>query len=238
MLLIFFDEVKTQPHYPIYHIGGFGIDEAHLAEIEAAIAGIAHDVFGTTQLSQKSELHMQQIYARSGEFGTMTNFDDRVHMIERFLRILSRPEILLIDVQIDSSHPKASVRPAEIAFMFFCERADDLAKSGQKVGMLIGDRESDQIAERSSVSLSEYRTSSTEFVYGRKLTHLFESVHFTHSHLSRFLQLADAHTWIRQFINNNRKSSNPKHQAIMDLFQLPEIDLFPARYKRWPSKNA
>ncbi len=47
MLLIFFDEVKTQPHYPIYHIGGFGIDEAHLTEIEADIAAIAQDVFGT-----------------------------------------------------------------------------------------------------------------------------------------------------------------------------------------------
>jgi len=237
MLLIFFDEVKTQPHYPIYHLGGFGIDEAHLEEIEAAIASIAQDVFGTTRLSQKTELHMQQIYARSGSFGTMNNFDDRVSIIERFLSILSRPEVLLIDVQIDSSHPKASVRPAEIAFMFFCERADALAESHKKLGMLIGDRESDPIAERSSVSLSEYRTTSTEFAYGRKLAHLFESVHFTHSHLSRFLQLADAHTWIRQFINNNRKSGNPRHQAIMDLFKLPEIDLFPAKHKRWPSRH-
>ena len=80
--------------------------------------------------------------------------------------------------------------------------------------------------------------SSTEFIYGRMLTHLFESVRFTHSHLSRLLQLADAHTWVRQFINNNRKSNNPRHQAIMELLQLPEIDLFPARYKRWPSKYA
>jgi len=239
MLLIFFDEVKTQPHYPIYHIGGVCIDEPHLVEIEAEIAAIAQDVFGTTRLSKKTELHMQQIYARSGEFGTMNNFEDRVRIIERFMRILSRPEVKLIDVQIDSLHPKASARPAEIAFMFFCERADQYAASEDKLAMLIGDRESDKIAERSSVSLSNYRIFGTEFQFGRKkITNLFESVHFTHSHLSRFLQLADAYTWIRQFVGNNSNSENARHRAILDLLKVEENKMYAAKYKHWPTKNA
>lgn len=238
MLLIFFDEVKTQPHYLFYHIAGFAIDEAYLTDVEKEIAAIAQDVFGTTRLSKTTELHMQQIYGRSGVFGTMTNFEDRVRMIGRMMRILARPEVQLIDVRIDASHYKAAARPAEIAFMFFCERANDLAKSHQKMGMLIGDRESDKIAERSSMSLSAYRATSTEFPFGHQLTHLFESVHFTHSHLSRFLQLADAYAWIRQFVKNNLESNNPRHRAILDLLQLPENNMFPARYKHWPTKHA
>lgn len=34
MLLIFFDEVKTQPDYPFYHIRGICIDEEHITLIE------------------------------------------------------------------------------------------------------------------------------------------------------------------------------------------------------------
>lgn len=66
-------------------------------------------------------------------------------------------------------------------------------KAKKTTGILIGDRESDSNSERFSTSLSQYGAKGTDYQYGGEITNLFESVHFTHSHLSRFSQLAEVY---------------------------------------------
>jgi len=61
-----------------------------------------------------------------------------------------------------------------------------------------------------------------------------DSVHFTHSHLSRFLQLADVYVWLVQFRHRNRTSDNPRHKAVLDLMAREHVDLFPSKHKEWP----
>ncbi len=150
------------------------------------------------------------------------------------MQILSMPQLQLIDIQINVAKLWENQIPDEVAFMFFCERANDLCKADSCLGMLIGDRESDGVAERYAVSLSDYRESGTDFAFGRDILNLVDSVHSTHSHLSRFLQLADIYTWLLQFRNRNSGSDNFRHRAIFDIWARDEITILPSKYKEWP----
>jgi hypothetical protein len=84
-----------------------------------------------------------------------------------------------------------------MAFMFLVERVDLYLRDQKSPGMLIGDRENETIAGKFAEKLSRYRTDGTEFEFGTQLERLLDTVHFTHSHHSRMLQLADLHTWLR-----------------------------------------
>ena len=121
------------------------------------------------------------------------------------MAILSLETVRLIKIQINCTNLYGSQDPAEIAFMFLCERANDLVLANNGLGMLIGDRENDQVADRFAKTLSGYRASGTEFAFGRDIHNLVDSVHFSHSHLSRLLQLADVYTWLLQFRNRNKR---------------------------------
>lgn len=234
MKLVFFDEAKSDTTYLHYHIGAVCIDEEHLATVETRIAAIAAAAFGTSELSVATELHAAEIYHRKKNFKDWTDFSKRIDIIVQFARILSGEEVRLIDVQINCSSLCATQVPEEIAFMFLCERANDLVKANKSLGMLIGDRESDHLAARFSTTLSGYRANGTSFAFGQDIHNLVDSVHFTHSHLSRFLQLADVYTWLLQFKNRNRKSENERHLALLKCLQQDGIDLSPSKYKEWP----
>lgn len=234
MKLIFFDESKNDGNYPHYHIGGVCIDEAHLRQVEERISAVATKAFGSAELVRGTELHAAEIYHRKKHFKDWNDFDARIMLIDEMMKILSSEEAMLINVQINAEKLWGSQSPEEIAFMFFCERSNDLCRAHGNLGMLIGDRESDRVAERYAISLSGYRASGTNFEYGRNIKNLVDSVHFTHSHLSRFLQLADVYTWLLQFRNRNKASENLRHRAVLNIFTKPEIDLGPSKHKEWP----
>lgn len=234
MKLIFFDEAKNDDGYPHYHIGGVGIDEEHLAEVEACINEVVEEAFGHSRLESSNELHAAEIYHRKKNFKGWSDFEQRIALIEKLMQILSMPELELINIQVNVDKLWQSQVPDEVAFMFFCERANDLCKAQRCLGMLIGDRESDRVAERYAGSLSGYRAGGTDFAFGRDIHNLVDSVHFTHSHLSRFLQIADIYTWLLQFHNRNRDSDHFRHQAIFDIWARAEITLYPSKYKEWP----
>jgi len=234
MKLIFFDEAKNDSKYPHYHIGGVCIDEEHLGTIEARINSVAEKAFGHAALVRGTELHAAEIYHRKQHFKDWNDFDSRINLLYEMMQILTLPEVLLIDVQINAAKLWQNQLPDEVAFMFFCERANDLCKAKNCLGMLIGDRESDRVAERYAVSLSGYRAAGTNFEFGRNIENLVDSVHFTHSHLSRFLQLADVYTWLLQFSNRNGHSVNIRHRAVFDIWARDDVSLAPSKYKEWP----
>ena len=158
-------------------------------------------------------------------------------MLETLIQILSSEKLLRIDIQINCNLLNTNQKPGEIAFMYLCERANDLVKSKKSLGMLIGDRENDRVSEHFSTSLSAYRANRTDFAFGREIHNLVDSVHFTHSHLSRYLQLADIYAWLLQFINCNKDSDNHRHKAIFNILRKEEINLFASKYKEWPKEH-
>lgn len=234
MHLIFFDESKNDDNYPSYHIGGIVIDDIHLLQVEKRINEAAKEIFGNSRLTRETEFHAVEVFHRKGNFKKWNEFDARLDVLRRLIGILNLECIDLIDIKINDNRLHSSQSPEQIAFMFLCERANDLMKTKKSLGMLIGDRENDKSAAKYAGSLSDYKARGTGFEFGREITHLVDSVHFTQSHLSRFLQLADVYTWLLQFKSRNRRSKNQRHMALFDLLRRDDVDLFPAKYKTWP----
>ena len=234
MHLVFFDESKDGPDYRHYHIGGIGIAEADLAAVERLVNGISEKAFGSVELTRETELHAVDIYHRKGNFKHWADVGERLALLSGFADILSLDLVRLIDIHINCDNLHLGQSAGEIAFMFLCERANDLVKSERSLGMLIGDRENDRLSDRYARTLSNYRVRGTDFAYGRDIDNLVDSVHFSHSHLSRFLQLADVYTWFLQFRNRNQGSKDRQHQAVLDLLARENVDLFPSKYKVWP----
>lgn len=237
MKLIFFDESKNDPDYPHYHLAAVGIDDSSLLAIEAELQALAVEAFGTAELSRSTEFHAAEIYHRKRSFANW-DFARRVGLIVKFAEILSREEVALIDVQINCDLLLEGQSAEDIAFMFLCERSNDWVKHEGSIGMLIGDRESDRHADRYATSLSTYRARGTDFAFGREIRNLVDSAHFTHSHLSRFLQLADVHVWLRQFIERNGSSTDRRHRSVFDMLNRESVNLFPTKYKEWPKDRS
>jgi len=236
MRLIFFDESKNDTEYLSYHIGGISIEDKWLLEVEAQVSAIADDVFGSSRLIQETEFHAAEIFHRKKNFKSWHDFESRIDVLRRLVDILNLEYVDLIDIKVNCGLLSASQSPEHLAFMFLCERANDLMKRREALGMLIGDRENDQSAAKHAGSLSDYKARGTDFAFGREITHLVDSVHFTQSHLSRFLQLADVYAWLLQFQVRNRGSDNPRHLAVLEILRRDEVNLFPAKYKEWPGR--
>lgn len=235
MQLIFFDEAKDDHDYDAYHIGGVCIDEADLSSVEAQINRLAELSFGSSILDRGTEFHAAEIFHRKAHFKSWGDFGKRIDILKEFVSILSLEEVSLIDIQINRAKLYESQSPSEIAFMFLCERSNQLMQARKKMGMLIGDRDTDSSAAKCATSLSSYRVNGTGFQYGQQITNLVDSVHFTHSHLSRFLQLADVYTWLKQFRHRNKGSSNERHLALFQILRAEGVDLSPSKYKEWPT---
>ena len=236
MHLVFFDESKNDTTHPSYHIGAVVVASDHLLALEGEVNEIANDVFGHTRLGHGSEFHAAEIFHRSKAFKSWNDFDRRLDVLFRLLKVVSSVNVGRIDIQINCDLLVAGQSAEDIAFMFLCERSNDLMRSRQSLGMLIGDRENDKSAARFAGALSGYKASGTDFAFGREISHLVDSVHFTQSHLSRFLQLADVYTWVLQFKVRNASSSNKRHQAMFNVLRRREIDLGPSKYKQWPAR--
>lgn len=237
MHLIFFDESKNDNTYQSYHIGGIVIEDSHLLEVEALVNAIATDAFGDSRLTNATEFHAAEIFHRKKNFKDWTDFGNRVDLLRRLVEILSLDCVDLIDIQINCDLLSANQNAEDIAFMFLCERANDFMRAKKSLGMLIGDREDDKSSAKHAGSLSEYKAGGTDFAYGREITNLVDSVHFTQSHLSRFLQLADIYVWVMQFYARNRMSSNPHHLTVFKMLRAEGINLSPSKYKEWPKRQ-
>jgi len=136
--LIFFDEAKDDPDYLHYHVGGVCIDEKDLAEVEKAVSAIAAKAFGTADLTRDTELHAAEIFHRKKNFKDWTDFEKRIRLLGDVVEILSREDVQLINIQVNCQRLRGAQTADEIAFMFLCERANDLARSQKSLGMLIG----------------------------------------------------------------------------------------------------
>jgi hypothetical protein len=234
MKLIYFDEVKDEENHPHYHLGAVCLDEGVVGNIEQRIQALARSAFGTSALSGDTEFHAKDIFHRKKNFKEWADFERRLTLLGGFIDILSLDEVQLIDIQVNCKLLRSGQSAEEIAFMFLCERANDLVRAQQSLGMLIGDRESDHLAARFATSLSAYRASGTDFAFGRKIRNLVDSVHFTQSHLSRLLQLADLYVWLLQFQLRNRNSDALCHRAVIGLLKREHVNLYPKKYKEWP----
>ena len=96
---------------------------------------------------------------------------------------------------------------------------------------LIGDRENETVPGKFAEKLSHYRTDVTQ--YEQQLERLLDTVHFTHSHHSRMLQLADLQAWLRQLREAGNQGKWHCNQVLEHVSTIDDC-LFAHRYKEWP----
>lgn len=126
---------------------------------------------------------------------------------------------------------------ADKAFLFFVERVDLLMQDNKSVGLLIGDHENAKETNIAAEDLSAYRTYGTPYTFGREITNLIDTVHFSYSHLSRMLQLADAYVWALQLCATTTTATGRREE--MAEFVRKETNLLQVhRCKWWPSQDS
>ncbi|WP_404980123.1 DUF3800 domain-containing protein [Caulobacter sp. BE264] len=82
---------------------------------------------------------------------------------------------------------------------------------------------------------SRYRANgTTPWDYGAPIPSFIDAVHFAHSHHSRILQLADVFLFFSSLGWPGKKDNWMRKSAAK---ACAELDLFPHRYKEWPSSN-
>lgn len=234
MHLLYFDEVKYQEGVqPYYRLGGLMMDESLIPQLEDEVNSLAKECFGTTQLSPETEFHAKHLFHKKGHFKSWEP-EKRIDVLCRLTKIADRHDDLYkIIVTIDPSKMVAKTNIEHKAFMFLVEKFQSkLAEIGSR-GMMIGDHEQSMVSP-STYNLSRFRENGTDFQFGKKIDRLMDTVHFTHSHHSRLLQLADAYLYAIQMSSGGAKNSWSRTKYIEFIKNETRI-LSPHKYKDWPT---
>lgn len=239
MLISYFDEVKQDPtKQPFYWLAAITIPATIVRDLELQVAVLSKECFGRAELSRETEFHATDIYNRTKLFKAWSSIDKRLAVLKRLLKIVDRPgEIFKTYVRIDPSRMVKQEGVESWAFMFLVEKLNDLLSAEKQIGLLIGDYESESVTNLAAVQLSTYRADATPYFFGREITQLVDTVHFTRSHLSRMLQLADAYAWVTQFARNGNHREYPGSDLMGFLREDTQL-LSPSKYKEWPTANS
>lgn len=235
MHLVYFDESKPDKGLKKFIFGAVCISDERLEEVENQVSEIAIEALGGPVMRKENELHAADIYHRKANFKKFPDPIIRERVLIDIAKLLSQSHIRLIKIVVNVENLREDEDASELAFMFLCERVSELMKSLKSTALLIGDRENDRESQRFAYDLSGHRIHGTTLQFGRSIDHIADSAHFTHSHLSRFLQLADCYTWLVQFLYRNDANNEERHTSLLRALRADEIDLFPAKYKEWPS---
>ncbi len=129
---------------------------------------------------------------------------------------------------IDTSKIYNPDQAPEFAFAHFVERVQMCV--WDRPCVLICDQDDEQ-ARNMVRDFFKYRAKGTPWAHGIELKTVVDTVHFSRSHHSRLIQLADAFAWLTVQRCGLRKGDMSKlvDEAING------INLFPNRYKYWPN---
>ena len=243
MRLVYFDEVKHhQGRQPYYWLAGLIVDAETVKRVDTELAALSNTVFGTPTLERRTEFHAVEIYGRRGIFSgsAWTEWAPRIDLFKKLIEVIDRhDEIGKVVVRLNPDLMVAHVdneQLAKTAFMYFLERVQMFLGPKEELGLLIGDRENDNVSRIAAEALSRYRDQGTHYAYGTSLKWLIDTVHFTDSHLSRMLQMADLFVWLEQMAS--RPASNPGSAELRRFLREETQILSPHRYKYWPTENS
>ena len=205
--LIYFDETKFTEDNPFFLIGGILLEEEHVSSLENTLMQIQYNFFGTNRLSHDTELHGQFIFNGKGPY-RKRKLQDRICLFESVGTFIIQNHILIRLVCIDvNAHRKKYIYPQpeyNLGLMLALERFCDFLEEKNDIGIVFGDYEKDEITQ-SILDFSQFKNSGkTPMTPGRHLGHLKDTIYFTHSHHSRFLQVADMVIYMANRYENGR----------------------------------
>jgi len=204
MRLIYFDESKPTSENPVFFIGGLLFPEDQIIKLENAISQIAFNFFGTAILSKDTELHGKSIFHGKDNF-KKHKMDKRIKLLSDIASVVTNFKIPIRIVRIHvKAHRAKYVYPEPeygLGLMLFLERCCDYLEKEKQLGLAFGDYEEQELTQ-SVLDFSQYKfKGKTPMYYGRPLGLLIDTLYFTHSHHSRFLQMADVVVFLANRFN-------------------------------------
>ncbi|MES2215588.1 MAG: DUF3800 domain-containing protein [Pseudomonadota bacterium] len=210
MHLIYFDETKFSKENPFFLIGGILVHNDFISGLEDTLMQIQYNFFGTNILSHETEFHGQHIFNGIGYF-RKRKLEDRVKLFQDIGKFICDNQIAIRIVCIDIHKHRARYQYPQpeynLGLMLILERFCDFLESKDDIGLVFGDYEKDEIT-KSILDFSQFKHSGkTSMFHGRPLGRLKDTIYFTHSHHSRFLQVADM---IMYMANRYENGYNPQ----------------------------
>jgi hypothetical protein len=194
MHLIYFDENKYSAGHPYFYVGGLIIDSSKVETYEKILLQIQYNYFGSNVLIKDNEMHGNDIFHGKGAH-RKRKLSDRIALLEDIKKFIISYKIPLRIICIDvAAHQKKYAYPEpeyQLGLMLLLERFCDYLDAKNDFGIVFGDHEKDQVA-RSIKDFSQFKImGKTKMCYGRPLGRLIDTIYYTESHHSRFLQLTD-----------------------------------------------
>jgi len=194
MKLIYFDESKSDDMNPFFFIGGILIDKDSLTSIENNLIRVQREYFSTNELSQKTEFHGQDIFQGCSQYRRQ-DIPKRLKIFEEIGKIAGSAKIPFILTRINVHKHRLQYRQPvneyALGLMLIMERFSAFLENEKKNGLLIGDEEQTENT-KAILAFNNYKISGgTPFLPGRSIAPLKDTIYFSKSHFSRFIQMAD-----------------------------------------------
>jgi hypothetical protein len=237
MHFAYFDETKFEPRNPYFTIGGIIVPGAAMPGLEVELQEIQRAFFGTDVLSETTEIHARDVFHGKGVFKKMTP-DKRVDLLRQVGEFIVRNgiQVTIVAIDVEAHRAKYSMPYPEykLGLMLFLERVCDYLDVVGDIGMVYGDYEKDEV--RASIrDFSSYKSAGKTPMYGRGLGRLVDTIYYTPSHHSRFLQVADVVVYLANRYRNGGPT-NPKwlDQQLLAVWETVRSRPQRFRLSRWP----
>lgn len=194
MHLCYFDENKPTADEPFFFVGGLQIPDAKALEFEKMLSQIQFNFFGSTKLDVHYEFHGKDLFHGKGN-AKGRKLEERVQVfldVANFVTDNTIPvRMVCIDVNRHLERYRYPMPTYRLGLMLILERFCEYLDKVNDLGLVFGDHEPDEMP-RAVIDFSEFKSAGkTPMYFGRPLGRLVDTVYFTHSHHSRFLQVAD-----------------------------------------------
>ena len=216
MFLSYFDENKFTSEQPFFYIGGIMVHDAQLSAVEDTLSLIVSNFFGSGLLNKETEIHGKMLWHGKGPFGKRKAVD-RIRLISDLFSVILDHQlpVRLVRIDVFAHHKKHRYPMPEypLALMLFLERICDVLEQRKDVGLVFGDHEEDEFS-RAIGDFSSFKLAGRTPMYrGRPLTALKDTIYYTRSHHSRFLQVADLVVFMAQRFDLVPKMPEKWHEA-------------------------
>lgn len=236
MHLIYFDETKFSATNPYFLIGGILIDDKRVSALENTLIQIQYNFFGTSILSLDTEFHGQYIFNGIGVY-RKRKLEERVKLYEDIGKFIIDNQIAIRAVCINVAAHRAKYAFPQpeynLGLMLILERFCDYLETKDDIGVVFGDYEKDEIT-KSVLDFSQFKHSGkTPMHFGRPLGRLKDTIYFTHSHHSRFLQVADMVMYLASRYGNGYQPGKWHDQQCQAVWNRISTSV-DCKIQRWP----